>query len=236
MRRPPRAALWLPVLTLFALALGLTTAQSQGAAPADNPLALKAGPPDAKRGESLTQSCQSCHGPAGHSQDEDKPSLGGQIPNYTTLQLAAFRARLRPGQVMQAVAAGLTDQDIVDLAAYYGQQTPRGPWDANPALSAKGQQFYNVGAVERGVTACVVCHGVDGRGNNALHVASITHQSPKYTLEVLHEFKSVPDYHLAYPNAMHIVTAQMTEDELSAVTAYLSSMGTDSMSMPPASK
>lgn len=234
MRRPPRAALWLPVLTLCALAVGLTTAQSQGAAPAGDPLAIKAGPPDAKRGGAMTQSCQGCHGPMGHSKEEDKPSLGGQIPSYTTLQLAAFRAKLRPSPVMQAIAARLSDQDIVDLAAYYGQQTPRGPWEANPALSAKGQQFYNEGAVARNVTACVVCHGVDGRGNNELHIASITHQSPKYTLEVLHEFKSVPDYHIPYPNAMHIVTAQMTEDELNAVTAYLSSMGTNSMA--PASK
>ncbi|GAA4019029.1 cytochrome c4 [Deinococcus rubellus] len=229
MRRMPRAALWLPVLTLSALAVGLTTAQSQGAAPSGDPLAIKAGPPDALHGEALTGSCQGCHGPMGHSQQEDKPSLGGQVPSYTTLQLAAFRAKLRPSPVMQAIAAQLTDQDIVDLAAYYGQQTPRGPWEANPALSAKGQQFYNMGAVERNVTACVVCHGVDGRGNNELHIASITHQSPKYTLEVLHEFKSVPDYHIAYPNAMHIVTAQMTEDELSAVTAYLSSMGSSDM-------
>ena len=236
MRRPPRAALWLPVLTLSALAVGLTTAQSQGAAPAGDPLAIQAGPPDAKRGEALTQSCQGCHGPMGHSKDEGKPSLGGQVPNYLTLQLAAFRAKLRPSPVMQAIAARLSDQDIVDLAAYYGQQTPRDAWDANPALGARGQQLYNVGAVERNVTACVVCHGVDGRGNNALHIASITHQSPKYTLEVLHEFKSVPDYHIPYPNAMHIVTAQMTEDELNAVTAYLSSMGKDSTAPAPASK
>ena len=236
MRRLPRAALWLPVLTLCALAVGLTTAQSQGAAPAGDPLAIKAGAPDAKRGESLTQSCQGCHGPMGHSTQQDKPSLGGQVPSYLTLQLAAFRAKLRPSPVMQAIAARLTDQDIVDLAAYFGQQTPRGPWDANPTLSAKGQQFFNMGAVERNVTACVVCHGANGRGNNGLHIASITHQSPKYTLEVLHEFKSVPDFHVAYPNAMHIVTAQMTEDELSAVTAYLSSMGTNSLETAPASK
>lgn len=229
MRRLPRVALWLPVLTLSALAVGLTTAQSQGAAPGGDPLALKAGPPDAKRGESLSQSCQGCHGPMGQSEETEYPSLAGQIPNYTTLQLAAFRAKLRPSEIMQKVASKLSDQDIVDLAAYFAQQKVRGPWDANAALKAKGEQFYNLGAVARNVTACVVCHGADGRGNNELHIASITHQSPKYTLEVLHEFKSVPDYHIPYPNAMHIVTAQMTEDELNAVTAYLSSMGSGSM-------
>ncbi|AZI42982.1 cytochrome c4 [Deinococcus psychrotolerans] len=227
MSRLPRAAFWLPVLTLSALAVGLSTAHSQStnAPPAGDPLAIKAGPPNAQRGETLTKSCQGCHGPMGHSTESDKPSLGGQIPSYTTLQLAAFRAKLRPSQIMQAIAANLSDQDIVDLAAYYAQQTPRGAWDANAALKAKGEQIYDNGIVGRNVTACVVCHGANGRGSNYLHVASITHQSPKYTLEVLNEFKSVPDYKLAYPNAMHIVTAQMTDDELSAVTAYLSSMG-----------
>ena len=227
MRRVSRAALWLPALTVTALLVGLNTARSQGAAPAGNPLAINpAGPPDAAHGEALTgmRGCQGCHGPLGHSKESDNPSLGGQVPSYTTLQLAAFRAKLRPGVVMQKVAAGLSDQDIVDLAAYYAAQTPRDAWDANPALAAKGAQFYNEGAVARGVTACVVCHGAGGRGNDELHIASITHQSPKYTLEVLHEFKGVPDYHVPYPNAMHIVTTGMTEDELSEVTAYLSSM------------
>ena len=68
MRRPPRAALWLPVLTLSALAVGLTTAQSQGAAPAGDPLAIQAGPPDAKRGEALTQSMPGLSRPDGAQQ------------------------------------------------------------------------------------------------------------------------------------------------------------------------
>ncbi|AWN24255.1 cytochrome C [Deinococcus irradiatisoli] len=224
MRPSARSFLWLPVLSLSALVVALTTAQGQGSAPGGDPLALKAGPPDAKRGESLTQTCQGCHGPMGHSAQQDKPSLGGQVPSYTTLQLAAFRAKLRPSPIMQAIAARLSDQDIVDLAAYYAQQTPRAAWNAAADLKAKGAQFYNEGAVARNVTACVVCHGQDGRGNDELHIASITHQSPKYTVEVLHEFKGNPDFHIPYPNAMHIVTAGMTEEELSAVTAYLSSM------------
>ena len=225
MRRLPRFAVWLPVLAISALALGLTTARSQGNAPAGNPLAVNAGPADAAHGEGISaRVCQECHGAMGQSKEMDKPSLAGQIPTYTTLQLAAFRAKLRPGEIMQKVAANLSDQDIVDLAAYFAAQALRGPWDANPALKARGEQFYAMGAVERNVTACVVCHGEGGRGNNELHIASITHQSPKYTLDVLHEFKSVPDYKIPYPNAMHIVTAGMTEDELNAVTAYLSSM------------
>ena len=144
MRRLSRAALWLPVLTVSALVLGLTTAQSQGSTPAasppaGNPLALKAGPADAKHGEALTQTCQGCHGPMGHSKQEDKPSLGGQVPSYLTLQLAAFRAKLRPSPIMQAIASRLSDQDIVDLAAYYAQQTPREAWEANAALKCQGR-------------------------------------------------------------------------------------------------
>ncbi len=224
MHRSARPLVWLPILAVSALVVGLTTAQGQSGPPAENPLAVKAGAPDAKRGEALNQTCQGCHGPMGHSTQSGTPSLGGQVPNYTALQLAAFRAKLRPSPIMQAIAARLSDQNIVDLAAYYAQQNPRGAWPADAALKAKGAQFYNVGAVARNVTACVVCHGASGRGNNELHIASITHQSPKYTMEVLHEFKGVPDFQIPYPNAMHIVTNGMTEDELSAVTAYLSSM------------
>lgn len=230
MRRVSRLSVLLPALSLAAVVVGFaqtTSAQTTtNTTPAlsGDPLALKAAAPNSKYGEALSKTCQGCHGSLGHSSESQYPSLGGQIPNYTTLQLAAFRAKLRPSTVMQQMAAKLSDQDIVDLAAYYAGQQPRKAWEANAALKAKGEQIYNVGVVARNVTACVVCHGASGRGNNDLHIASITHQSPKYTLEVLHEFKNVPDYKIPYPNAMHIVTAQMTEAELSEVTAYLSSM------------
>jgi cytochrome c553 len=233
MRPATRTAFWLPVLVTSALILGVTTAQSQGtdpapAAPAGNPLALNpASPADATRGEAIAaKGCQGCHGPQGRSQNPERPSLAAQHPRYLTVQLAAFRAKLRPSAVMQRVASGLSDQDIVDVAAYYAQQTPREPWETDAAVAARGKVFYAEGAVARNVTACAVCHGENGRGADALGIPSITDQTPRYVLNMLGQYKSVPDFKVAWPNSMHIVTAAMTDAEMEEVSAYVASMGT----------
>lgn len=64
--------------------------------------------------------CASCH--TAHF-----VGIGGESPTYIVRQLAGFRAKTRndPGAApMQAVAARLTDAEIVDLAAYIGSRAP----------------------------------------------------------------------------------------------------------------
>ena len=50
------------------------------------------------------------------------PMIAGQSPNYIVRALQAYRSGERSHPSMQGVAKGLTDKDIADLAAYYGQQ------------------------------------------------------------------------------------------------------------------
>ena len=74
----------------------------------------------ALRGANEVPACQGCHG-------VDMVGIGGASPTYIARQLAGFRAKVRndPGAApMQAVAAKLTDAQIVDLAAYLGAHRP----------------------------------------------------------------------------------------------------------------
>jgi cytochrome c553 len=47
------------------------------------------------------------------------PKLGGQHAAYIVKALQAYKAGERSHPTMKAIAAGLSDKDMADLAAYY---------------------------------------------------------------------------------------------------------------------
>lgn len=47
------------------------------------------------------------------------PKLGGQNANYILAALKEYKSGERAHSTMQAIAAGLSAQDMADLAAYY---------------------------------------------------------------------------------------------------------------------
>ncbi len=58
----------------------------------------------------------------GKSVDPSYPNLAGQHENYLQKTLADYRAGRRTNLIMAPMAAGLSDQDIEDLAAWYASQ------------------------------------------------------------------------------------------------------------------
>ena len=169
--------------------------------------------------------CAGCHGAKGMSTTDTVPGLAGQIPNYLQLQLAAFRAKLRPSEVMQPIAGKLSDQDIADLTAYYTAQNPGPAWKADAAARQRGQKLYTAGDPARNVMACTVCHGSEGRGLNANHIASITNLSPKYAVKILKEFHDAPSFGgLVPPETMRIAVHPLNDGDLNDLAAYISSM------------
>jgi cytochrome c553 len=64
--------------------------------------------------------CQTCHGLDGLAKLPDAPHLAGQNPVYLEKALKDFRSGARRNEVMSLAAKALSDQDIRDLAAYYG--------------------------------------------------------------------------------------------------------------------
>jgi cytochrome c553 len=69
------------------------------------------------------QACVDCHGPAGNAPiDPTYPRLAGQYHDYIAHSLQMYRDGDREHALMSAQAKNLTDQQIVDLAAYFGEQ------------------------------------------------------------------------------------------------------------------
>lgn len=76
-------------------------------------------------GQAKSASCAACHGATGKASNTLYPNLAGQNSEYLGLALHAYKDGGRSGGqagIMQAFTAGLSDQDISDLAAYYASQ------------------------------------------------------------------------------------------------------------------
>jgi len=77
---------------------------------------------DAANGEALAQTCAACHGADGNSTIPTNPKLAGQYESYLVRALRDYRSGSRQSAIMAGFAAGLSDQDIADLAAWFSSQ------------------------------------------------------------------------------------------------------------------
>ncbi|WP_051786011.1 c-type cytochrome [Endozoicomonas numazuensis] len=81
--------------------------------------------PNLFNGEQLAkQVCLGCHGETVLPYIQQYPNLKGQKPAYISKQLKAFKSGERENVYMQVTAKQLSEQDIVDVAEYYGTLHP----------------------------------------------------------------------------------------------------------------
>jgi len=79
---------------------------------------------DAEAAKNKVSMCAGCHGIPGYRTAYPKvyhvPKIGGQQPQYIINALKAYKTGERSHPSMLGIAASLTEQDMADLAAYYG--------------------------------------------------------------------------------------------------------------------
>lgn len=102
---------------------------------------------DPEAGRQVAGQCRTCHGLDGYAKIPIAPHIGGEPASYLAAQLLAFRERTREHEMMTVVASGLSDQAIVDVAAWYAQHQVTATLSADPADAPE---------------ACIECHGADG--------------------------------------------------------------------------
>lgn len=167
-------------------------------------------------GQQKSAVCAACHGPDGNSFNPEWPSLAGQHAPYLATQLEAFREGRRENPLMSPMAMGLSDEDILDLAAFYSAQSPAA-LEADPALVERGRRLYKGGNLERGVSACIACHGPTGRGNPMAGYPVVAGQHAAYTRMTLLDYAAGNRRNLM----MQEIAARMTGEDKEAVAAYL---------------
>ncbi|MCI3205745.1 MULTISPECIES: cytochrome c [Pandoraea] len=110
-------------LTMMALALGSTSLMS-----AAHAAELK---PDLDAAKSKVAMCIGCHGIPDYRTAFPEvyrvPRIGGQNAKYIENALNEYKKGDRKFSTMHAIAQTLSDQDIVNIAAYYAAQTASSP-------------------------------------------------------------------------------------------------------------
>ncbi len=80
---------------------------------------------DAEAAKQKISMCIGCHAIGGYKASFPAvyhvPMIHGQTAKYIENALIGYRSGDRAHPTMQAIAGSLTDQDIADLAAYYGR-------------------------------------------------------------------------------------------------------------------
>ena len=74
---------------------------------------------DAKLGRDKAKMCIGCHGKLGIAVAPNAPNLAGENAVYVAEQLRAFKDGRRENHQMTIIASGLSDDDILNLAAWY---------------------------------------------------------------------------------------------------------------------
>ena len=183
---------------------------------------------DAEKGKGIaTQVCAACHGADGNSPTPANPKLGGQIEEYTYKQLMNFKALAgkkpeRESSVMGAMAAGLSPEDMRDLAAYFASQKESQGQAKNKETVFFGRKLYRGGDAAKGLPACAGCHGADGSG--------IPVQYPRlagqYAEDTTAQLKAFRDgQRMNDPNRMmRTIAARMNDKEIASVSDYIAGL------------
>ena len=85
--------------------------------------ALAAPHGNAAAGKDKAKVCAACHGDGNKTLDASYPKLAGQYPDYLSKALRDYKAGKRKNVLMGGQAANLSDQDIADLAEYFGSMS-----------------------------------------------------------------------------------------------------------------
>lgn len=169
------------------------------------------------RGKDLAASCTACHGEQGVSQMPNFPSLAGQLPTYTYKQLQDYKDGSREHSIMTATAASLSDQDMADIAAWFGSlpAAQQAPTKQNLNIAA---QLVTKGDGKRTLPPCIVCHGANGQGEK-MDIPALSGQQAAYLAETLNAYKNGARHNDVY-SRMRLLSQQLSEAEIQELALY----------------
>jgi cytochrome c553 len=217
-----KKALLLPML--LALTGVLSTAQAQTSKPAATANAAGI--------ESKVAMCIGCHGIKGYQASFPEihkvPMISGQGAKYIVAALNAYKKGERKHPTMRSIAAGLSDQDMADIAAYYEQhgkdsvalpdQPAPAPADV-AALLTKG--------------ACDSCHGKNFSKPIDGSYPKLAGQYADFLYVALKAYKTEGNPQVGRGNPiMGGQVKQFSNVELKAIANYIASLPSELHTVP----
>lgn len=175
-------------------------------------------------GQEKAALCQGCHGEAGISTETLIPKLAGQYGKYIAKQVRNYQAGIRTHQIMGAVAATVTEDELADIAAFFANQ-PMMTGGGVGTNNQLGKDLFLNGDMSRMLVACVQCHGVNGKGktpdNAAFPVLGGQHKD--YLLGQLINFR-LGDRSNSPGGVMNIMVQRLSDVELESLAEYISGL------------
>ncbi len=180
---------------------------------------LWAEPPD------LADSCAECHGEGGQSDDPEIPIIAGPSAFYLENQLLLFQQKNRPCVSEQfdsdapaeshcALVADLSEDEIIELAAYFSEQPFKpAPQETDQKLAEQGKAIH-----ER---KCDRCHAE--AGSLALDDAGIlAGQWRPYLVRTLTSFRDTDRWQ---PEKMEEEVDELSDQDINALAEFYASQG-----------
>lgn len=173
-----------------------------------------------KAGEEKAIICMACHGKDGLSINEAWPNLAGQHAKYLKKELKDFKlGKTRNEPTMSSMVANLTPEDIEDLATFYATKTISQNKKVVDNI-ARGENIYKRGDLKKHITACIACHGPDGKGNDQAGFPVLAGQNIQYIIKQLQAFKDKSRTN-DISAIMYDISNHMNEDDMREVAKYI---------------
>ena len=185
-------------LASVTLAVGLAmlgVVSALGAAPArtkpptsDDMRAAYAGALEVAEGKRVAEaSCAQCHGMNGISTTKGVPHIAGQRAPYLHLELRAYKSGQRTDKGMQNAVKFLSDDALVNVAAYYANlDVP------SPGATGANKPVAKPDALATGKAAAAGCAGCHGEGGvtRMPGMPNLVGFDQKYLVDAMKAYKS----------------------------------------------
>jgi cytochrome c553 len=175
--------------------------------------------------EARVQGCVTCHGQSGQGTSNGYfPRIAGKPAGYLYNQLVAFRDGTRHYPPMNYLVAYLPDSYLREIAEHFSRLRPpfaaKETATADPATLQRGQALVTRGDPQRGVPACVACHGARLTGMEP-GIPGLVGLRPTYIVAQLTRWR-VGERHAAEPDCMKRIATRLSDPDITAVAAWLS--------------
>lgn len=189
---------------------------------------------DAAAGQAKVAVCSACHGMDGKGILPLYPNIGGQGESYIYKQILDIKEGRRTVVEMAPFTLALSDQDMLDLAAYYASQpkqlegaqpTESAPYSLNSdQFLALGESVFRAGNLSNGVPACTGCHSPSGMGNFPAGFPALSGQKTEYVVKQLSDFQNNLRTNDGETRIMRGVAERMSALEIEAVANFISGL------------
>lgn len=183
---------------------------------------VKPGDANAGRANARVAQCIGCHGIPGYQssfpQVHKVPMISGQTAAYITAALQGYKKGERKHPTMRAVAVGLSEQDIADIAAYYESHV--GPSNIPETPAQAPERVAEL--LTRG--NCASCHGANF--NKPIPgYPKLAGQHADYLLVALKAYQASDNAKIGRSNAIMAGMAKpFSHDELKLMADYIASL------------